>query len=358
MQCRRSPNARSYTGDPSKAFSGLDINRFSSTNHPDITHYLEFLMESENSFAETGNNFDINQVRAEIEAEAAEWRRNDPHMARLEREVMQAWSDIAPPGAIDEQLYLLESLERLAKLNVDPSISGRWSFRQVKKLIRKANRWHLQHLANQIELLFNIQVNYLRQAEKRLSQIERLYNFEATSLNFLSAQEEPSIKTAAVVANFVADNKCLVISCGEGTIVEAICDIGGDAYGIDDDPSKILPGIMKGLDLRSVDMFEHLDDIRDQELGSIVLSSIIDDLSAPILIYLVSELTRVIQRPGRVMILTRNQQYSATAFAELYIQRGLSSDGWIHLLQRAGFSASLVSSPELSEYTLILAELE
>jgi len=41
-------------------------------------------------------------ARAEIEADAERLRRQDPELARRERELERAWVDVAPPGAAGE----------------------------------------------------------------------------------------------------------------------------------------------------------------------------------------------------------------------------------------------------------------
>ena len=303
------------------------------------------------------NPLDMNQIRAEIEAEAEELRRSDSEMARLEREVIQVWRNIAPPAALDDNLYTLESIERLARLNVDLPPTHRRGTKYIKKVIHKAIRWHTQHLANQIEVLIGMQLRYLQAAEKRILDLERLCRLDPATFDLLDPPPEASEQLATLVADLVEGDKCLVISCGEGTLVEAIHNNGIDVYGVEEDPRRILPGLMKGLDLRSEKILDHLNYLGDDTHDTVVLIGVIDLLPLPNLIHLIDEVLRITTRPGQLIVVTRKPEPNTQALAELHKQRGISHALWLHILKRAGFVPSISSSAEVDDANIITAQL-
>lgn len=301
---------------------------------------------------------DMNQIRAEIEAEAEELRRSDSDMARLEREVIQVWKNIAPPAALDDNLYTLESIERLARLNVDMPPTHRRGTKYIKKVIHKVIRWHTQHLANQIEVLMGMQLRYLQAAEKRILDLERLCHLDPATFDLLDPPPGTSEQLATLVADLVEGDKCLVVSCGEGTLVEAIHNNGIDVYGVEEDPRRILPGLIKGLDLRSENIFEHLSNLDDNTRDTFVLTGIIDVLPLPNIIHLVDEVLRITTRPGRLIVVTQEPKSRTQALAELHKQRGISNALWLHILERAGYSSSDLSLPEVVDANVIFAQLQ
>ena len=193
----------------------------------------------------------INRVRAAIEAEAETLRRQDPELARRERELERAWVDVAPPGAAGEQReLLLDRADRLAMIDVDAPIGARPGVRQVKGAIRKGTYWYLRYVTDQINALTNVLVRLLRRLDDRLDDVEATLGLTDTGA-LIDAPDDLSPATVnAVAAAVAAPGRALVLSCGGGALVAAL---GSTAVGIDEDALRILPGVKDGLDLRAGD---------------------------------------------------------------------------------------------------------
>ncbi len=314
-------------------------------------------MENSGGYWPAGDGIDIDRVRAEVEAEAEERRRRDPETARLERHIERAWTDVSPPGAGGpENERLLDRAEWLAELDADVETGRRPGIRLVKAAIRKLIRWYLKYIVDQFNAFSGVLLRLLRHLDERVSELEAAIRMSADDADLLWPPPEPSAATAAAVADAVGPGRCLVLSCGEGAIVDAIEQRNGNVYGIERDPRRIVDGVRRGLDLRSVDLFEHMAQIHDGELGTIVLAGAAESLPIPTLWRLVGESDRVLSESGTVVVAVSDPARREGVEAEIRAGRGAAPSTWQHLLAQAGLVARVVPAPGPRITELVVAE--
>ena len=314
-------------------------------------------MENPGSSQDDGHPIDIDRLLAEIQAEAEEWRRRDPELRRIERDIERAWADIAPPGATNADQHMLDRIRRLATLSVDGHRDPRLAIGAIKKIIHKATSWSLKHLAAQINVIVRMLVTHLRNVEQRLDRLEAVSQVSSSYSKWFEGPPEPSIQTANMIADIVGSKHCLVMSCGKGTIVEAICKAGGNAYGIDQDSHRIVAGSLQGLDLRSENFVQHLNEIKEKEVEAIVLAGEVETLPTADLLQLVPQIHNILARPGTVIVAVPNLAIRTSIEMELQLGRGMSPETWQYLLTRVGFTARLIPTTDERITELVVGDI-
>ncbi|MEM9467316.1 MAG: methionine biosynthesis protein MetW, partial [Actinomycetota bacterium] len=286
----------------------------------------------------------ISRVRAEIEAEAETLRRQDPELARRERDLERAWVDVAPPGAAGEQReLLLDRADRLAMIDVDAPVGVRPGVRQIKGAIRKGTYWYLRYVTDQINALTNVLVRLLRRLDDRLSEVEDEVGLSDTGA-LIDAPAQPGPAVAAALADLVPDaGRTIVLSCGEGSVVAALGSRSGAVVGIDRDPLRILDGVKDGLDLRAGDPRRHLTELPDDSLDTLVLAGFVEELPPAGAWSLLLDARRVVVAGGTVAVVAADPSERSTVEADLRRGRGIAPATWAHLLSRAG--ADVVEHP-------------
>lgn len=298
----------------------------------------------------------IHRVRAEIEAEAENRRRRDPEIRRLERDIERAWLEVTPPGAAgDQRDLLLDRADRLSMIDVDAPLGARPGVRQVKGTIRRATYWYLRYVSDQLNAFNNVIARLLRRLDERLAEVESVLHISHETL--VDSAPAPSPEAAAVIAETLAPNggRAVVISCGSGSIVDALSRRGITTYGVDRDTQAILEGTRGGLDLRSGDPLAHVGGLPDHELDAIVLAGVIETLPAPALWQLIEQCRRVLSTDGVVVVASTDPALRDTVHAELLTGRGLSVPTWRHLLLKAGFVVELVPTTDALIPQLVVA---
>ncbi len=280
-------------------------------------------------------------ARAEIEAEAETLRRQDPELARRERDLERAWVDVAPPGAAGSQReLLLDRADRLSMIDVDAPIGSRPGVRHVKGAIRKGTYWYLRYVTDQVNALTNVLVRLLRRLDERVRDIEESLGLaETDALVDPPAQPSPAVSEVAASLGS-ADGSALVLSCGEGALVAALQTRGLAAVGIDRDPLRILEGVKAGLDLRAGDPARHLDEMAPGSLGTIVLAGFVDDLAPASAWRLLASVRAALGSDGVVIVVATDPADRDAVERDLRQGRGLAPVTWAHLLRRAGAEAA------------------
>lgn len=280
----------------------------------------------------------ITRVRAEIEAEAETLRRQDPELARRERDIERAWVDVAPPGAAGQQReLLLDRAERLAMIDVDAPIGSRPGVRHVKGAIRKGTYWYLRYVTDQVNALSNVLVRLLRRLDDRLTEVETSMGLGDTP-TLIDAPDAPSSSVVdATAAGIDHVGRALVLSCGDGVLVSRLSAMPGTTVtGVDRDPLRILPGVKAGLDLRAGDPLRHLESLAETSLDTLVLEGFIEDLVVASAWSLVQHAERVLVAGGVVVVVAADPADREPVERDLRRGRGLAPTTWAHLLRRAG----------------------
>ena len=300
----------------------------------------------------------INQVRAEIEAEAATRRRLDSDLQRREREIERAWMDVAPLGAAGSQgELLLDRADRLAMIDVDAPLGKHPRDRKVKGAIRKATRWYLRYVTDQLNAFNNLMIRLVRRFDERLCELEAEVSLGSTK-ELLDAVPEPSPAVAdAVLTVTVGNGRTAVLSCASGNIARALHEAKRPVYGIDGDALAIMAGVRDGLDLRVGDPMGHLHELDTDSLACVVLCSAVEDLSVYHSVQLIEQALRVVRSGGAILVAVRELADRDLVESELRRGRGLSVATWRHLLDRAGTSTTMVDTGDSSIRSLVVARL-
>ena len=307
---------------------------------------------------------DTERVSAEIEAEAEKRRRQDREIAQLEREIEQAWTDIAPSGpspeAISDDGLLLDQTANLAALDPHVPIGSRRGLRGVKWTIRKLTYWYIRFLTDQFNVFAGMLIRHLRNQEARLDHLENAARHPAdqpvpAGFGFLGDPPEPSAAVVSHVARFAGSGPCLVLSGGEGTIVEAIGDRGIRARGVEQDPDRVLAGLRRQLDIRTGGVLAHLVGAEDEAFGTIVLTGMVETLPLTNLLGMVDQASRKLKKTGRIIVVVADPAKRGRVEMELGSGLGISPATWRHLLESAGFSARLEPCPDSRIAEIVVA---
>ncbi len=296
------------------------------------------------------SELDLEKVSAEIEADAEKRRGQDREIARLEQDIEQAWAEIAESEssllAIDEDGDPLEQAASLAAIDPHVPIGSRRGLRSIKWLIRKLSYWYARFLTDQFNVFAGALIRHLRNVETRLGRLEGAAGYLGDStvpagFGVLDNPPEPSAGVVSHVAGLAGSGPCLVLSGGEGAIVEAIGERGISAHGVEQDPDRVLAGLRRRIDIRSGGVLPHLVGAEDGEFGTIVLTGFVENLPLRDLIGMVNQASLKLKRTGRIVVAVADPASRARVDAELGSGLGLSPVTWRHLLQQAGFDASL-----------------
>ena len=290
---------------------------------------------------------DTDRVSATIEAEAEKQRREDGTIAQLEREIEQAWADITPSKAVvDGDDHLLDQTASLAALDPQVPIGSRRGLRGVKWLVRKLTYWYIRFLTDQFNVFAGMLIRHLRSLETRLGHLEAatarpVDHPDPTASDCLDDPPEPSPAVASLVADWAGLGPCLVLSGGEGTIVKAIGDRGIRTRGVEQDPDRVLEGLRRGIDIRPGDSSAFLADTDDEGFSTIVLTGFVERLTVSRLRGVIDQASRKLMKTGRIIVAVADPAHRSRVELELGSGLGISPITWRHLLERAGFDASL-----------------
>lgn len=293
---------------------------------------------------------DTKRISANIEAEADKRRREDSEIALLELEIEQAWADLSPSGSsfdvVGHDGHLLDQTANLAALDPQVPIGSRRGLRGIKWAIRKLTYWYVRFLTDQFNLFTGVLVRHLRNLEARLSRLETAAGLPVdqsvpAGWGILEDPPEPAASVVAQVASLAGTGPCLVMSGGEGALVEAIGNRGIRTYGVEQDPDRVLAGLRRRVDIRSGDVLAHLVGSEDGEFGTIVLTGMVETLPLKDLIGMINQASLKLKSAGRIVVAVADPASRSQVESELGAGLGISPITWRHLLERAGFDARL-----------------
>lgn len=296
------------------------------------------------------SELDLKQVSAEIEADADKRRRQDQEIAQLEHDIEQAWADIAESESslhvIDEDGDFLNQAANLASLDPHVPIGSRRGLRGVKWLIRKLSYWYARFLTDQFNVFAGVLIRHLRNVETRLGRLEGAAGCLGdgtvpAGFGVLDSPPEPSAEVVSHVAGLAGSGPCLVLSGGKGAIVEAISQRGISVHGVEQDPDRVLAGLRRRLDIRAGGVLPHLVGAEDGEFGTIVLTGFVETLPLRDLVGMVNQASLKLKKTGRIVVAVADPAARARVDAELGSGLGISPVTWRHLMEQAGFDASL-----------------
>lgn len=305
---------------------------------------------------------DTERVSATIEAEAEKERRQDGTIAQLELAIEQTWADLTPSEEVagGGDGHLLDQTASLAALDPHVPIGSRRGLRGVKWLIRKLTYWYIRFLTDQFNVFAGMLIRYLRSLEARLEHLEAASGqpddpSSPTAPVCLDDPPEPSSAVVSRVAESAGSGPCLVLSGGEGAIVQAIGDRGIRVRGVEQDPDRVLSGLRRGVDIRPGDALAHLADADNEGFGTIVLTGFVENLSLADLQRVIEQASRSLMNSGRIIVAVADPAKRSRVDAELGSGLGISPITWRHLLERAGFEARLEPCPDSRITEIVVA---
>ena len=309
---------------------------------------------------------DPQRVGAEIEAEADDQRRRNPEIARLEREIEQVWADLAAarstPAEDPGQSGLLDQAAALAALDPQVPVGSRWGLRGVKWLVRKLTYWYMRFVTDQFNVFAGLLIRHLRSVEARLGRLEDAAptspgRSEQAGCGLLDAPPAPTAAAASCIAGFALSGPCLVLSAGDGLIVEAIGVRGMQAHGVEQDPQRVLAGLRRQIDLRTGDVLDHLAHSAEGEFGTIVLTGAVELLPLTYLVGAVEQARLKLGKTGRIIVAAADPALRGPVESELGAGLGISPAAWRHLLERAGFDARIEPCPDPRITDIVVADI-
>ena len=308
---------------------------------------------------------DLEPVGIAIESEAEQRRRQDREIALLELEIEQIWADLTPSPdsaeTVGDDGLLLDQTASMAALDPQVPIGSRRGLRGVKWLIRKLTYWYVRFLTDQFNVFAGLLIRHLRSLETRLRRLESgdglpLHSSAPPGLGLLDDPPEPSAAVVSTVAGLVKTGPCLVLSAGEGAIVEAISARGISAHGVEQDPNRALTGLSRGIDMRTGDALAHIVALDDDSLDAIVLTGFVERLPLSHLLGVIDQSCLKLRKSGRIIVAAADPKDRGRVEAELGSGLGLSPVTWRHLLAQAGLEARLETCPDSRITEIVVAE--
>lgn len=299
------------------------------------------------------------RVQDEIEAEAAQRRRDDPELVWHEREVERVWGQLAPGAAGRDQERLLDRIDQLALIDANAPTGAAPVASLVKRTVRKLTRWYLLFVVNQLNALHHFQIRLFKELDGRLTGLERDARMRAVASELVAAPPEadPALLEAVTASLVDVEGPVVVVSCGSGAIVEALERAGVAAHGVDDSAAAIRSGAAAGLDLRAGSLTEHLRVFSERTLGAVVMTGTVEQHPVGELLALLEEAVRCTLKQGRVVVAVADPDKRPRPEAELLAGCGLAPETWAHLLERRGCRTDSIPVAASRVSTLVVARI-
>jgi len=291
-------------------------------------------------------------VVAEIANDANRQRVESSPAAIDEAEIIAAFDDLAPAGALrDDGAATIARLGSAAHINVDvPTGSNQAALVPVKKGLRKLQAWYLRYVTDQINVALALTTGALEDHEKRLRTLDSPYT--ATDLG-AGPPPMPSPAVVNIVAETISGSidtptdgtqqRTLSAWCGGGEFVSALVARHVDAYGVDADHDLISGAIRQGLDARHDDPVEHLSELPAASLSGLVIGPAIDIMRISDIAGIIDLARHTVAEHGLIVIAADTEPIDSVRF-ELAERKPLSIDAWLRLLSARHVDAEVIHS--------------
>ena len=291
-------------------------------------------------------------VVAEISNDANRQRVESSPAAIDEAEIIAAFDDLAPAGALrDDGAATIARLGSVAHINVDvPTGSNQAALVPVKKGLRKLQAWYLRYVTDQVNVALALATGALEDHERRLDSLDSPYTVAE-----LGAGQPPTPSPA--VADIVAETisgaivtpaggnrqRALSAWCGDGEFISALVARHVDAYGVDADQDLISGAIRQGLDARHDDPVEHLSELPAASLSGLVMGPAIDIMRVSDIAGIIDLARHSVAQHGMIVIVADTEPIDSVRF-ELAERTPLSINAWLRLLAARHVDAEVIPS--------------
>ncbi len=299
----------------------------------------------------------IKRVQAEIETEAAQRRQNDPELVLHEREMERVWANLVPAVGGSGQTKLSDRVKQLAVIDANAPTGARFGRSHLKRLIRKLTRWYIHFVVNQLNALHQLQSRLFSDLDQRLSRLEAQTQKQFALGDFVMDAKEANAELIKAVTQQLIDveGHVMVLSCGNGEIVEALERVGLAAHGVDESITLFASPANRGLDLRVGQALEHLKVFDDGSLGAVVITEGVQHQPVAELLMLLNEVARCVSPRGRIVVAVTDPGSRSGPEAELFVGCGLTPNTWAYLLEKCGYVTEKVSLQTSKVSTMVLA---
>jgi len=308
---------------------------------------------------------DTTMLMAELEREVRTRRRSGELPADLERELDAAFEAVAPPGATGVGFEAaLERAERAAFIDpVGPTESRLPGVSFLRRLVRKALAFYVEHVARRVSAFGVTAVRAMRLLGRRVDALEAATPFtdpRVRDIHFpLESDLDPSMWEETIESHLHgARGRVLHGDCGAGALVERLGKLGFDVYGVDPRPDAAELADETGREVRGMNVLEHLRSLPDGVLGAIVLSGVTDRVGLGDLVDLTRHAARVLCPGAPLVVISRHpaawRRQVAPVVADLSPGHPLHPDTWIHLLVTGSFTHVQVHLGETSSLVEVI----
>lgn len=270
---------------------------------------------------------------ADLHAEADRRRRADGQLAALEGDVVAAFRDLAPAGALDDDAAaLIDRLEQVGHIDADVPVASRIApLVPVKRLLRKLYHWYVRYVTDQVTVATSLTGQVLDDHETRIRRLGAA--IDPATLGIDPSPALGDATTALITARTTA--RAFHAWCGAGDLVASLDAAGLDAYGADPDHGLLGDGLRRGLDLRVDDPVTHLHRLSAGVLGTVILGRAIDLAPVGRIVEAIDASARAVGTGGRVIAVVDVGDLDPVRF-ELLGRAPLSAEAWRRLLTARG----------------------
>jgi hypothetical protein len=304
------------------------------------------------------------RVLDEIDQEVVRRRSSGDLPPRVERELDAMFLRYSPmggdDGTLDEVLDLVESSSFIDP--VVPIASSRSGGGLTKRTIRRGGLWYMGWVTHQVSEFASATSRALRVLDHRVRALR----------NELDAQRVP---TAAVIEAPWAHHpgawwvdraldslagqrgRVLHAAAGDGWLVRRLRAAGLDAYGVEPRADRVTSTEIEGLDLREEPVLGHLRAIAPEALGGVVLSGVVDAMTAAEREVVVALAAQKVAPSGHVIIHSLSPKgwvsEEAPVEADLASGRPLRPRTWAVVFGRLGFEVEVIEGPTSDDYLVV-----
>lgn len=277
---------------------------------------------AEASSKEDVKNIDLNKVRLEIEQEANKKRTQDDSIKDLERQLNLTFARFAPVDAsISDLEAVIARVEEASNIDLLSPMQGSKLAQFAKRLIRKAIRWYIRWIVEQLAgfghatakalSLLRIRVEALEKSSNQgLEQELHRFAFDQRSLQESLDVEKISVRNLDYWGPAILEvlkgvtGRICVGEAGTGELLGYLRRHSLNAYGIEPFKQAYLEAQSKGLEVRNGEVTAHLEVLGSSVLSALVLTGCVDTYSASRKAELLDFANKALTKGGILIILS------------------------------------------------------
>jgi hypothetical protein len=304
------------------------------------------------------------KVMGEIDEEVLRRRSSGDLPLRVERELDELFLKYSPmagrDGSLEEALGVVEAASFIDP--VVPVESSKPGGALVKQSIRRASLWYMGWVVHQINQFASATSRTLRVLDDRVRALQTEFDAQrvlpAPVIETKWAHGPGAWWVDRVLETIAGQSgRVLHTAAGDGWFVRRLAERELDAYGVDPREGRIDRAEVEGLDLREEAVLDHLRAVAPEGLGGLVLTGVVDGMSAAERDAVVALAGRIIAPFGRVVVHSLSEagwtSDDAPVEADLASGRPLRSRTWATLFGRAGFDVEVIDGPGSLDYLVI-----